>query len=250
LATGLAARHFGLLGGWEGFAFIGLPLIWATGRTLQWTRNTWTVTRDGCLTVRQGILFRTRQVFHLCSVSQVAVDAPAPLRWLDIGHIFFEAINPQGQRRRFRWTWMHSYERLAEILQARGRVRIGEPAWWQTAREAANQEIQASFRRAVRILSRADLQDYGRFMAFCHHVLRADLTGQWPPVRVPPAMVKRWMVVLQEARVVVSASNERGWRVSGGINGLDDIRRRLGPHELQRAVQRSARFQLNWRWAA
>jgi hypothetical protein len=58
-----------------------------------------------------------------------------------------------------------------------------------------------------------------------------------------------WMDVLRQVRVVVSASNDRGWRVAGGIDSLDDIRRRLGLHELQRAVKQSARFQLRWRWA-
>jgi hypothetical protein len=249
LAVGLAAQHFGLQGSWEGPALMGLPLIWAGGRTLQWACHTWIVTADGHLAVRKGFLFRTRHVIHLCSVSQVEVEAPAPIHWLDIGHISFEATDPQGQRRRFHWTWMHGHERLAEIIRAQGRLPIGEPTWWQTAREAAKKRTQAAFRRMARTLSWADLQDYGRFLAFCHHVLRAEQTGRWPPGTIPPTMVERWMVVLRQARVVVSASNERGWRVSGGIDGLDDIRRRLGPHELQRAVQRSARFQLRWRWA-
>ena len=249
LAVGLAAQHFGLQGSWEGSALAGLPLIWAGGRTLQWACHTWTVTPDGRLTERQGILFPTRQVIHLCSVSGVAIDAPAPVRWLDIGHISFEATDPQGQRRRFHWSWMHGHERLAEIIRARGQLPIGKPAWWQTAREVAKQGIRAAFRRVNRTLSQADLLDYGRFMAFCHQILRAERTGRWPPVRIPPAMVKHWIAVLQEARVVVSASNERGWRVAGGIDSLDDIRRRLGPRELQRAVQRSARFQLHWRRA-
>jgi hypothetical protein len=246
LAVGLAVQYFGLQGGWAGPTLIWLPLIWAGGRTLQWACHTWTVTPDRRLTVRQGILFPTRQVIRLCSVSQIAVDAPAPICWLDVGHISFEAADPQGQRRRFHWTWLHGYERLAEIIRAQGRLPIGEPTWWQTVREAAKQRMQAALRRVVRTLSRADLQDYGRFLAFCHHVLRAEQTGRWPPGAIRPTMVERWMAVLRQARMVVSASNERGWRVAGGIESLDDIRRRLGPHELRRAVQRSAR--LRWHW--
>lgn len=249
LAVGLAAQHFGLSAGWEGTALMGLPLVWAGGRTLQWASQTWTVTADRRLVIRQGLLFPTRCLIHLCSVGQVTADAPLATRGLNIGHIAFEATDSEGQRRHFRWTWMKRHDRLCEIIEARGELPIGRRTWLQVARETAKQRLRTSLRRLARALRRADLQDYGRFMAFCHHVFRAEQGGQWPPATIPAAEVDRWLAVLQQARVVVSAPNDRGWRVAGGIDGLADIRRRLGPDELQRAIKQSNRFQLRWRWA-
>jgi hypothetical protein len=143
---------------------------------------------------------------------------------------------------------MHGHDRLCEIIRARGRLSIGRPTWWQTTREAAKQRSGATLGRVVRTLSRPDLQDYGRFMAFCHHILRAEQSGRWSPGATPLDTVERWLAVLRQAHVVVSASNERGWRVARDIHGLHDIHRRLGPHELQRAVKQSTRFQLRWHW--
>jgi len=243
LAIGLAAQHFGLQGGWEGAALMGLPLIWAGGRTLQWLCHTWTLTADGCLTVRKGVLFPTYQVIHLCSVSQVTADAPSAIRWLDTGHICVEATDHHGLRRHFRWTWMHGHDRLCGIIRARGRLPIDGPTMSQTPRERATQRVGATLRGVVCAPSRADLQDYGRFVAFCHHILRAEESGRWSLGATPPATAERWMAVLRSARVLVDASNKRGWRVAGGIDCLDDICSRLGPDELQRAIQQSTRFQ-------
>jgi hypothetical protein len=86
-------------------------------------------------------------------------------------------------------------------------------------------------------------------MAFCHHVLRTEQGGQWPPSGFTKKTQHRWLALLRQVRVVVSASNARGWRLAGGIDRLEDIQRRLGPHELQRAVKRPARFRVHRRWA-
>lgn len=249
LAIGLAAQHFGLQAGWEGATLMGLPILWAGGRTLQWACRTWTVTPDRRLTARQGVLLRTRQVIHLASVSQVRVDDPAPGGWLGAGHVSFEATDPLGRRRPFRWTWIRHHERLGEILQARGQAAVGRSARWQVAAGTAGRWLAGAARWAAARLRRVDLHDYGRFMAFCHHVLRAERGGQWPPRGMPRRAVRRWLAVLRRVRVVVRASNERGWRLAGGIESLEDIRRRLGPGELQRAVRWPARFGLQRRWA-
>jgi hypothetical protein len=58
------------------------------------------------------------------------------------------------------------------------------------------------------------------------------------------------MAVLRQAYVVVDAPNGRGWHVAGAIRSLDDIRRRIGEEELQRAVQRPADLGMRQRWTA
>ena len=126
-------------------------------------------------------------------------------------------------------------------IRARGRLPTGRLSWWLIASDAVTRRVRDAYRGIVRAPGAAELQDYGRFMAFCHRVLRAEQGGRWPPPRISPATVERWLAVLQQVRVVASASNERGWRVVPGIEGLDDIRRRLGPPDLQRAVRRSVR---------
>jgi hypothetical protein len=237
LAVGLAAQLYGLQWGWDGLLLMGLPLAWAGGRTLQWACQTWIVSADGRLTIRKGILFAHRQTIRLASASEVEADALPGFRWLDIGQIAFEAEDGHGPRRTFRGTWMQSYDRLCEIVRARGHLVIGRQPWWQRLGDAAGQRMGVLLRRLARTVRRSELQDYGRFMAFCHHVLRAEQGGRWPPPGTSAALVECWIAVLQQVRVVVSAPDERGWRVAPGIAGLDDIRRRLGPPELQRAVE-------------
>ena len=92
----------------------------------------------------------------------------------------------------------------------------------------------------ARLRGRWFVDDYGRFLAFCHHLLRSTGRGRWPSSRVPSAVTRRWMAVLRQAHIVVDAPNGRGWRVAGAICNLDDIRRRISEEELQQAVQRPA----------
>ena len=54
VAAGLAAHHFGLQDTWEVLAVIGLPIIWAGGRTMQWLCCTWTVKAGGIVTLSPG----------------------------------------------------------------------------------------------------------------------------------------------------------------------------------------------------
>lgn len=128
LAVGLAAWHLGMEGSWEGITLMGLPLLWASGRTVQWFCHTWTITADRRLVMSRGVFLWRQRVIHLHSVSQVAAHATAAGRWLDAGHITFEMVSQQGRRHRFHWTWVHNHHRLYEILLARGQWPIGQPA--------------------------------------------------------------------------------------------------------------------------
>jgi hypothetical protein len=251
LAVALAAHHFRLQGGWEVPGLTMLPIAWAAGRTLLWACRTWTATADGRLIVQEGILRRSRQVIHLCSARQIEPEAPLLIRWLSIGHITFQATNPQGQLQRFRWTWLGRYSRLCEIIQARGQLPVGRPSRRQFVASTVERLVHAvgiwlaqgwalSGEIVTRLRGRWFVDDYGRFLAFCHHLLRSTERSRWPPSRVPSAVAKRWMAVLRQAYVVVDAPNGRGWRVAGAIRSLEDVCRRIGEEELQRAVQRSA----------
>jgi len=180
----------------------------------------------------------------------VATGAPLTVGWLDIGHVQFEATAENGQREQLHLTWMGRHSRLCEIIEARGRLPLGAPTWWQPLLEPAREGIRAARRWLIHSQRRAELQDYGRFMAFCCHLLRADQGGRWPPPGLAQATVECWMAVLWRVRVVITASNERGWRVARGIEGLECIHRRIGPQELQRAVRQAARIRSRWSRAA
>lgn len=251
LAVALAAHHFGLQGGWEAPSLAMLPITWAAGRALLWARRTWTVTADGRLIVQEGILRRTCQVIHLCSARQVEPEDPLLARWLGIGHIAFQATNTQGQLQRFRWTWLGRHARLYEIIQARGQLPLGRPSWWQLVGKKVKRLVHAvkiwlaqgwalSGEIVTRLRGRWFVDDYGRFLAFCHHLLRSMGRGRRHPSWVPSAVARRWMAVLRQAHIVVDMPNGRGWRVARAIRSLEDIRRRIGEEELQRAVQRPA----------
>jgi hypothetical protein len=255
LAVALAAQDFGLQGGWEVPGLAMLPIAWAAGRTLLWACRTWTATADGRLIVQEGILHRTRQVIHLCSARQAEPEAPFMIRWLGIGHITFQATNPQGQLQRFRWTWLGGHPRLCEIIQARGQLPVGRPSWWRLVGSTVERPVHAvgiwlaqgralSGEIVTRLQGRWFVNDYGRFLAFCHHLLRSTGRGRWHPSWVPSPVARRWMEVLRQAHIVVDAPNGRGWRVAGAIRSLDDICRRIGEGELRRAVQRPANLVL------
>ncbi len=249
LTVALAARHFGLPGGWEVRGLVVLPIVWSATRTLLWACRTWTVTADGRLVVEGGILLRTRQVIHLCSVRRVETGAPLLTNWLGIGHVAFQATGPQGQLQPFRWTWLGRHPRLCEIIQARGQLPVDRPSWWHPVSSAAETLIHIvgmwlsqgwtlGEEIVARLQDRWFVDDYGRFMAFCHHLLRHTRRRRWPPLWVPSAVVRRWMAVLRQARIVVDAPDGGGWRVAGVIHGLGDVHRRIGEEELRRAVQR------------
>jgi hypothetical protein len=252
LSLGLAAQRLGMELGEEATILISLPLVWAAGRTLQWAARTWTATSDGRLIVREGVLRRTRRVIHLCSARQVR-PRPLPVvgRW-GVGHVAFEATDPQGQLRPFHWPWMADQPRLCQILQARGQIEIGRPSPWAGLRargvDLARRLAAGLARGAAQVrqlasspATRRPASDYGRFLAFCHHLLRSRAGGRWPPCGLSEPVVGCWMAVLRRARVVVDAPNGRGWRLAGTIHTVADIQRRIGQEELRRAVGPTAR---------
>jgi membrane protein YdbS with pleckstrin-like domain len=241
-------RQLGLQGEeWEGLSLAVPPVIWAACRTLQWAYCTWTATADGRLIVREGVLARTRQVIHLCSVRDVESKAPHLARWLGIGHLTFRATDLQGQLRPFRWIWLGRYSRLCEILQARGQLPVGRPSWWQLVSGAVERLAHAvgmwlaqgwalTAEIVARLQGRWFVEDYGRFLAFCHHLLRSAGRERWAPSWAPSAVVRRWMAVLRRARIVVDAPNDIGWRMAGTVRSIGDVCCRIGEEDLRRAV--------------
>jgi hypothetical protein len=255
LAVGLAAHYFSFQGGWERLGLMALPMIWAVSRTIQGACQTWTATGDGHLIVRKGFLLRTCQDIRLASVRQVKVETPPLVGWLNIGHISFLATDSRGQVQSLRWTWLERHHRLYEIIQTQGQLPVGRPSQWQPVFNTGRRPKQAMEmwltrgwvlieEGIARLRGQWFVDDYGRFMAFCHHLLRSKTNGQWPPPRVPSAVVNRWMAVLWQAHIVVDASNGRGWRVDSAIRNLEDVRRRISEKELQHAVKQSADLRL------
>jgi len=219
-----------------GLALLG-PVIWATGQTLRWWCRTCTATADGRLILRQGVLFRSRQVIHLCSARDVESYSPPLARWLGIGHVSFRATDTQGQVRFFRCTWVERYGRLTEIIRARGQLPVCRPSWrehLERLRHAVGTNLAQMWALGEEIAARLQgcwyVDDYGRFLAFCHRLLRN------PDARfkVPSAVARRWMAVLQQAHIV-EASGSREWRFAVNIHTLEDIRRRVSADTLRRA---------------
>lgn len=241
LAVGLAALHLGTEPTWEAAALVALPLIWAAWRNLQWACQTCTVRTDGRLVESRGVLFPIRQVIDLSTVTQVTTRVPGAASWLNVGHIAFYANGENSQRSHFRWTWMAGHRRLCEIMHAGGQLPVGRPAGREIARQQAQPRLQATISTPVRAPVPPQLQDYGRFMAFCHRVLRAGRGGQWPPAGMPPEAVEACIAVLRQRHVVVDSADERGWCVARDVAGLEDVHRRLGPVAWRRLVRQPAR---------
>ena len=253
LAVFVAAVHFRVRAGWEVLTVTALPIVWAGARTLQWACHTWTASADGRLIVKEGVLVRNGQVLQLSSVEDLVTEAPPPVRALGAGTIGFCAYDWDGQPHSLRWTWVGNYPRLREILEARGQLPVGRPPRWQTIGRAAGKLVGGlgTWLRVgwdlceecvARLRGRWFVDDYGRFMAFAHHVLRSERSGRWPPPRVPSPVVKCWMEVLRQADVVIAAPNGRGWRVAEAVQSLEDIGHRLSEDDLRRAVQPRTEF--------
>lgn len=244
LAAGLAltvlwaANHFDLRPAWDGLLLAALPLAWATARTVQWAAGTWTATADGTLIVQAGVLFRSREEIPLRATLRAHVQPCLPSRWLDVGHLAWDVgAGPRGQRRSLRWMWLGGPTRLAEILHGRGQVALGRPSRWQRWISRARQAEEG--RGGSRQSLPASGQEYQQFLAFCRRLLDSQGTSSWPPDGVPVTAIPRWMAVLRQARIVMDASGNPGWRLAARIRSLDDVQRRIGEEELQRATRES-----------
>ncbi len=246
-AVGFAAQYFDMQGDWEGLSFTVLPIVWAASRTLKWACQTWTVTADGHLIVREGLLLHKSREINLHSVQQVMVETSPLTGWLDIGNISCLISDVSGQAQLLRWTWLSRHRRLRDILQARGQLAVGGPPRRQLTRNAIRRLKYRGGKwlhrgRAlteeglVRLQGRWVVDDYGRFLGFCHFLLRSRANGHWPPPRVPSVAVNRWMAILRKAHIVVGMPGG-GWRVNNGIHSVEDIRQRIGEQDLQRALQ-------------
>jgi hypothetical protein len=235
----LLHRRLGLRGGWGGVGVIAvIHILWMIHRITQWSTCTWVAISDGRLIIRDGLLSSGQQVLHFCSARHLELDSPFPFHLLSVGHVAFRATDPNGQLRSFHWKWMGEYRRLGEIIEAQGQLSIGRPSRWQLVRRKAVQEWEALKKTSACWRRRRNVDDYGRFMAFCHHLLRGT-TPTLPTLHgVPASVSRRWMAVLRQARVVVDAPGGKGWQLAGTVRSLEDIRRRIGESQLRRAVQR------------
>jgi hypothetical protein len=242
-------QRFGLQDEWVGLGLaVLMPIVWIASQTTQWARRTWTVTADGRLIVQGGFPSRSRQVIHLCSARDVEPQSPILIHWLGVGHIAFRATDPRGQVRPFRWTWIGRYRRLCEIIEARGQLPVSRPSWWQLVSGRTRKLVHTvgawlgrgwalTAEIVARLRGRWFVEDYGRFLAFCHHLLRGTERGRRIPSWVPSAVVRRWMAVLRQARIVVDVPGGKGWQLAGAVRSLEDVCRRIGEEGLRQALQ-------------
>jgi hypothetical protein len=253
LAVAMAAYYVDLSGGWGGFVLLVLPALWLAARTLQWAGHTWTATEDGRLIVRQGLLLRECEVILLCSVRQVRPETPLAASWLGVGGIAFQATDANGELRSFRWTWLARQPRLRQILESGGRVPIRRRSVWGIMGQAVSMLAHSASswvwrgwalgrKMMLRLQEDWFVDDYGRFIGFCGHVLRSTRSGRWPPPRVPLAVIDCWMRTLREAHAIVDAPGGRGWQISESIRDIEDICLLISEDHFRQAVRRSTNY--------
>lgn len=240
-----AASHFDLRLAWDVLLPAVLPLAWAACRTAKWAARTWTATADGRMIVRAGVLFRSQEEIPLQATVRAHVQPCLPGRWLDVGHLSLELAGPGGQPLAVRWHWLSRANRLAEILSARGQVPLGRRSRWHRLGAQVQALCRAHRpRQAQRGAGGSEEgsspsgEEYQRFLGFCRLLLEGKGATPWPPAGVSRAAAQRWMVVLRQARIVVDAPADGGWRLAASVQRLDDVRRRIGEKELRRALQR------------
>jgi hypothetical protein len=235
----------------EALILAALPLVWATGWSLRRGCTAWTFTSDGWLVREEGLLTLRRQVFVLRSARTIETAIPLVGRLLDVGHVTFQATDRSDQIHRHEVTWMTRHRRFCQLIEARGSLPLLDRVpWWQRlggSLAGLTMMAEHDLEQALPLLapdpvrSNSSLvEDYDRFMAFCHQVLRAGRGGgKWPPDRIPPEVLGTWFTLLSRARVVVSGSNPAGWRLGNGIESLDDIQRRISRETFGPAVRRT-----------
>jgi len=229
----------------ERLLFVLLPLAWAGLRTLSWACQTWTVTANRRLIVQKGILVPTRQVIHLVSVHQIADSEPLPLCWLGIGHIRFQATDPQGQSSLFHYTWLAHFSRFRALLASRGGLPVGRPPRprWRRSVSRLLRAVRLWIQNCpwmdelvTRMCGKWCVADYERFQSFCHHLLRHVSETEPYPAWTPVSVARCWMVVLRQCHIVIEGPRGTSWRIAPQIHSLRDVCRRIGPEQLQRAV--------------
>lgn len=125
---------------------------------------------------------------------------------------------------------LHWISRTWGRSQARGRARLVKTEL--TRVRYVGEEVVA------RVQGRWFVDDYARFLDFCHYVLHNPNVKQyWPPSGTPPPVARRWLYVLVLARVVIEVPDDQGWEVVGSIRSVRDVSHRIGEDELRRAVR-------------
>jgi hypothetical protein len=229
------------------WALILLPLFWAAGRTLLWAAQTWTFTGEGLLIVHKSGISPQRQVIHLVSARDPYFHPTPLVGWLGVGRVGFRATDLEGRLAAFEWAWLARCPRFHEILRARGDLSLVQapPSPWRETLLGLWTALRAQWERWSQKTTRAAqprgpwrLDDYGRFLAFCRHLLSHPDEPLTRPGWVPAAVAHRWIDVLASCRIVVP-DQEDGWRLARSIHDLHDIHNRVGSTELARAVQRA-----------
>jgi hypothetical protein len=119
-------------------------------------------------------------------------------------------------------------------------------AGWRSQEEGQARPVRLDLTRVryvgEEVVARAQgrwfVDDYARFMDFCHHVLHSRSVQQpWLPAGTPPVVARRWLYVLILARVVIEVPEDGGWEVVGSIRSVRDVSHRIGEDELRRAVR-------------
>jgi hypothetical protein len=147
------------------------------------------------------------------------------------------------------WEWLV----LAGIPQlwAGGRtLHWASRAWGRSQARGQARPVRLNLTRVryvgeevwARVQGRWFVDDYAKFMDFCHYVLHNhDVEQRWPPYGTPPAVARRWLYVLILARVVIEVPGDRGWEVVGSIRTVRDVSHRIGKEELRQTVHMPSR---------
>ncbi len=230
---GLSASHLAVEDLLLVAALICTPIAWSLAHSLQWAACAWTITPDGFLIRRQGILLRRRERIHLRFVRDVRVE-PVIESW-GIGHVAFTAVDLEGRARNFELRWTARLPRLVQILEARGRLTIGRVP--RKRRAVAGRSATAR-RDPVDVRGHFQAGDYGRFLAAGNRLLRAQSRAAALPDRVLADVEPRWLRILVEHGALRRVSDATGTHLRMGVGSVEDLARRVPAAEFQKAVAR------------
>ena len=244
-------EYLGLSGAFKEILLALLPLVcWVAFKVVRWSKQSWTVTADRRLISRTGFLSRSNQVIHLCSVRDAHFHSSLPFGWLGIGNLAFRATGQDGRQHLFSWTWVSNGHRLYEIIQARGDLPLTRRPERRPAFARVWSQMETGYSRLVAVPRQKKpyrfkpgqkwrVADYRQFLAFCQMLFRNRTHIKPCPDSVPLAVERRWIFVLQQARILVSARSQTGWQLAPAIHSLADIRRRIDRAGLELALRRT-----------
>ncbi len=217
-------------------------LIWATGPLVSWGIHRVVVTADGRLIRREGVI--ARQTCVPLRLTALRTHTNVIGRMLNYGTLEIDGDPPHVLE------YLVPFNELQRMLAAEndGPLSSGPVSGWPgdylaqavDTRGAGPSSGIRTFesgpgKRPLRTGPQVDRGRYRRFMSFCESLMGLPGLGQSGQRDFPMDLTDEQLRFL--AVLLRSGLLRRGtWRWAPRIRNLDDVRRRIGPLELDRAL--------------